>query len=62
MGIQRTGRKVVRMTGHRPYGGDPLVARDGISTETHMEIYRRLVRAGADGMHNHPGPPKPRTG
>lgn len=61
MGVQKTGRKVVRVTGHRPWGGDPKVdPRTGISTESHMDIYHRLVAAGAAGMHNPPTERPPR--
>lgn len=61
MGIGKTGRKVVRVSGHRPYGGDPAVdQRSGISTESHMEMYRRLVKAGDVGMHNPPTERPPR--
>ena len=59
MGIQKTGRKVTRVTGHRPFGGDERVDRDGISTENHHELWRRLVAAGPS-MHGTPGPRKPR--
>ena len=31
-----------------------------MSTENHMEMTRRLVKAGLDGIHNRPGAPKPR--
>lgn len=61
MGVQKTGRKVVRVTSHRPFGGDPLVDdRTGISTENHRDIYARLVRAGDAGMHNPPTERPPR--
>ena len=63
MGIQKQGRKVIRVGGHRPFGGDPAVdPRTGISTEDHLEIYRRLVAAGRDGMHGPPGDRKPHRG
>lgn len=32
--------------------------RTNISTENHMELFRRLLRAGAQGIHNAPGEPK----
>jgi len=54
MGEQKKSKKVVRITGHRPWGGDPLVDRNGISTENHMEMYRRLLRDGPT-MHGTPG-------
>jgi len=55
MGIAKQGRKVVRITGHRPYGGDERVDhRTGISTENHREMYARLVTAGPT-MHGAPG-------
>jgi hypothetical protein len=31
-----------------------------ISTENHMQMFARLVAAGLKGIHNHPGPPKPK--
>lgn len=48
-----------RWPGHRPYGGDPAVDRDGISTENHLDIYRRLVKDGP-AMHGAPGPRRQR--
>lgn len=53
-------RKTVRLSSHLPYGGDPLVDRDGISTENHRQMFDRLVAAGLAGMHGKPGPRKPR--
>lgn len=41
------------------YGGDENVDRDGISTENHMEMYRRLIKDGPR-MHGPQGPKKPR--
>lgn len=29
-----------------------------ISTESHMEMFRRLLKAGEQGIHNAPGQPK----
>lgn len=57
MGVAKQGRKVIRLDGHRPFGGDPLVDRNGISTENHMQIFARLVKDGPF-MHN---PPKERV-
>ena len=62
MGQEQKSKKVSRSIkfGARPrFGGDPLVDRNGISTENHMEIYRRLVKDGPR-MHGTPGAPKPR--
>jgi hypothetical protein len=53
-------RKVIRLSSHLPYGGDPHVDRDGISTENHRQVFDRLVAAGLAGMHGRPGPRKPR--
>lgn len=36
--------------------------RDGVSTENHMEMFRRLVKAGDQGIHNAPGEPKKKRG
>lgn len=60
MGEQKKSKKVVRLGRRLPYGGDPEVDRDGISTINHHELWRRLVRAGEIGMHGPPGPPRPR--
>ena len=58
MGETKKSKKVSRSIkfGARPrYGGDPLVDhRTGISTENHMEIYRRLIKDGPR-MHGTPG-------
>lgn len=62
MGTQKQGRKVVRVSGHRPFGGDERVdRRTGISTENHMELYARLIRAGREGMHGTPSERVKRT-
>lgn len=53
MGADKKGRKVVRANDHLPFGGDEKVDRDGISTENHMEIWRRLVKDGPR-MHGAP--------
>lgn len=57
--LVRTTNKVIdrlRWPGQRRYGGDPLVDPEtGISTESHHEMFARLVRAGAIGMHGTPG-------
>lgn len=55
-------KKVVRASARLPYGGDPYVDRNGISTENHRQMFDRLVAAGRSGMHGHPGPRKPRKG
>jgi hypothetical protein len=34
----------------------------GISTESHMEMFRRLVKAGDKGIHNAPGESKKKRG
>ena len=31
-----------------------------MSTENHMQMFDRLVAAGVKGIHNPPGPPKPK--
>lgn len=54
MGKEGKSRKVVRITGHRPWGGDERVDKHGISTENHMELYHRLVKDGPR-MHGTPG-------
>lgn len=54
MGEQKKSKKVIRITGHRPFGGDEKVDRHGISTETHMEIWHRLVKEGPF-IHGTPG-------
>lgn len=59
MGEQRKSRKVIRLTGHRPYGGDERVDRHGISTESHIELWRRLAEDGPR-MHGTPGDRKPK--
>ena len=59
--LVRTSNKVVdrlRWPGRRTYGGDPASDRDGISTENHMQLWRRLVEAGPR-MHGAPGPRRP---
>jgi hypothetical protein len=33
-----------------------------ISTENHMQMFDRLVAALTHGIHNHPGPRKPKKG
>lgn len=57
------------MHGHKPKrkGRQPEVdeLRDRItfiSTENHMQMFARLVAAGFAGIHNKPGPPKPKKG
>jgi hypothetical protein len=58
--LATTSRKVPRA--HSPklrFGGDEMVDRDGISTENHLEFWRRLVKAGPS-MHGTPGPRRPR--
>jgi len=54
-------------TGHKPKrkGRSPWVNdfRDPVtfmSTENHMQMFDRLVAAGVNGIHNPPGPPKPK--
>jgi len=44
-----------------PHVGDLRDAK-GISTETHHQMFDRLVAALTKGMHNHPGPRKPKKG
>jgi hypothetical protein len=34
---------------------DELRDKDNISTENHMQMVARLIRAGERGIHNHPG-------
>ena len=46
MRVQKKSKKVIRATGHRPFGGDELVGKNGISTENHMEMWKRLVKFG----------------
>lgn len=53
MGAEKKSRKVARSTRPR-FGGDERVDRNGISTENHMEMYRRLVKDGPR-MHGTPG-------
>jgi hypothetical protein len=59
MGEQKKSKKVIRIGRGLPFGGDPLVDRDGISTENHQQLYRRLIEAGPR-MHGPQGAPKPR--
>lgn len=33
-----------------------------VSTESHMEMFRRLIKAGERGIHNAPGEPKKKRG
>jgi hypothetical protein len=54
-------------TGHKPKkkGRSPWVdefrdPKTMISTENHMQLFHRLIKAGEQGIHNHPGPPKPK--
>jgi hypothetical protein len=58
MGADRKSRKVQRASYRLRFGGDEFVDRDGISTENHLEMWRRLVIAGRT-MHGTPGPRKP---
>jgi hypothetical protein len=46
--------------GPGPYGGDEKVDRDGVSTENHLEMWRRLVKDGPH-MHGTPGERKKKT-
>jgi hypothetical protein len=59
VGQDRKSKKVQRASYRLRFGGDEDVDRNGISTENHMELWRRLVKAGQEGMHGHPGPRKP---
>lgn len=36
--------------------------KTNISTENHLQLFDRLVAAGLAGIHNHPGPRKPKKG
>lgn len=58
MGADRKSRKVQRASYKLRFGGDPAVDSNGISTENHHELWRRLVAAGPS-MHGTPGPRKP---
>ena len=60
MGVERKVKKVIRASGHRPFGGDEKVDRNGISTENHMEIFARLIQNGPN-MHGPQGERKKRT-
>lgn len=44
-----------------PYVGELRDAK-GISTEDHRQMFDRLVAAGYRGIHNKPGPRKPKKG
>lgn len=33
-----------------------------IGTENHMQEFARTIKAGQQGIHNHPGPRKPKKG
>jgi hypothetical protein len=56
MGADRKSRKVQRASYKLRFGGDEAVDRNGISTENHLEMWRRLAK----GLpHGHPGPRKP---
>lgn len=62
MGETKKSKKVIRITGHLPYGGDPYVnLRTGISTENHMQLFARLIKDGPR-MHGTPGERKPKRG
>jgi len=39
---------------------DELRDKNNISIENHIEMTNRLVKAGHQGIHNRPGPPKPK--
>jgi hypothetical protein len=39
---------------------DELRDKDCISTESHTQVFDRLLKAGRIGIHNPPGPPKPK--
>jgi len=60
MGVDKQSKKVKRATlSAKPrYGGDPYVDRHGVSTENHLQLWRRLV-ANGPVMHGPPGPPRP---
>ena len=45
--------------GRSPYV-DELRDKACMSTENHMQMFDRLVAAGRRGIHNPPGPPKPK--
>lgn len=41
-----------------PYVDELRDPKTNISTENHMEMFARLVKAGKQGIHNAPGQPK----
>lgn len=45
-----------------PLVGELRDPKTHISTENHRQMFDRLVAAGAKGIHNHPGPRKPKKG
>lgn len=45
-----------------PLVGDLRDPRTMISTENHQQMFDRLVAAGVKGIHNPPGPDKPKKG
>lgn len=45
-----------------PYVGELRDPQTSISTENHHQVFDRLVAALTHGIHNHPGPRKPKKG
>lgn len=46
--------------GRSPYVDELRDPKTMISTENHMQMFHRLLKAGFEGMHNKPAPRKPK--